>query len=358
MRGSYPASAASENWLHDSLVDMIKVIHHKLDSGQKVPSWNVLIPATLNFTQSATLKRLTGLKARLQNYKLAVELLTPIQRASILKEMVTQNNISGLLAGTEHLPTLATSFPIIHSVVYELFVFSFEKLTDLGVRDRQYRLIFDSLDDKVCIFCGFERVMSPQESRQDLDHYFPKSRYPFAAANMRNLVPMCRCCNRDYKHDIDVIVDGGGQRRKAYDPYNAPVIDVCLKKSIPFAGTRQRLPAWWVDFSPSTVEAETWDQILCIRTRYSRDVLNTGFNRWIDSFMKQCKAKAFPVDLDNTGVLTALQDHHQYTLLDNSIGMDFLKPKVFAMLIDHFESGNERVIRFVRDIVVGVSIPT
>lgn len=357
MRGTYPEAASDENWLHDSLVSMIKTIHERQDGNHARLTWAKLIPSTLNTDQSTELRNLRGIKDRLKDYESAVGNLTILQRAEILRVLNEQNNIDALLSGQGPISSLRPAYPDVDDAVHSLFVFAFGCLTDLGIRDRQYRVIFDALDIKVCIFCGFERVMSPQESRQDQDHYLPKSRYPFAAANMKNLVPMCRCCNRDYKHDVDVLNDSQGNRRTAFNPYAANSTDIDLSRSIPFEGSDLR-PAWWIDFVPASAEAETWDQVFCIRTRYSRDVLNNGFNRWLESFMKFCKRKAFPADLNDDQILDVLRNYYMETLDANPVGLDFLKPKVLEMLIHHFESGNERIKRFLRDAVVGVSIPT
>lgn len=353
---SYPPEAAEENWLHDSLVTMIRTIHNELNLGHGVPNWDILIAAILDPDKAAIIKPLTGIKENISIYGDSVRDLTSVERDTILQTLTAQNDIEGLISGVSVLASIKTTFPEVNKAVHKLFVFAYEKLTDLGVRDRQYRIIYERLETKVCPFCGFERIMSPQETRQDQDHYLAKNIYPFAAANMRNLVPMCRCCNRDYKHDVDTLCNATGERRRAYDPYNAPGIDISLVRSMPFEGLNNRLPAWWIDITPDCQESETWDQIFCIKMRYGRDVLNNGFNRWIDSFKKQCAKKKFPTNLSNIEVLSVLKEHHENTLVENPVGLDFLKPKVFEMLVHHFESGNARIISFVRDAVIGIRL--
>lgn len=356
MQGSYPAAATSENWLHESLVEMIRVIHEKLDSNHAIPSWAELIPLTLNIANAKSLKSLHGIKSRLKSYESSVQLLTAAQRVVIYQEMQDQNDINGLLSGSTPLENLRVSFPDIYSVVHDLFVFAYDKLTYLKIRDRQYVQVFKSLKNKICIFCGVERMMSPQETRQDQDHILPKSIYPFSAANMKNLAPMCRCCNRDFKHDMDVLVDSVGKRRKSQNPYSASVVEISLVKSLPFEGTGSRFPAWCVDFSPAIEESETWDQVFCIRTRYSRDVLNNNYDRWIGGFMMRCKARKYPVDLSDADVLKVLKEYCAEITTECPVGLDFLKPKVFEMLVVHFELTNDRVIKYVRDMVCGISL--
>lgn len=43
--------------------------------------------------------------------------------------------------------------------------------------------------------------------RQDVDHFFAKSRYPFWAIHPLNLTPLCKDCNQTYKGDKDAIAD-------------------------------------------------------------------------------------------------------------------------------------------------------
>jgi len=69
--------------------------------------------------------------------------------------------------------------------------------------------------------------------------------------------------------------------------------------------------------------------------------------------MTRCKLRMYGQDLENADVLEILKEHHSNTVIENPVGLDFLKPKVFEMLIHHFEAGNQKVICFVRDIVGG-----
>lgn len=350
---SYPLDATLENWLHDSILEMLTVIHTKIDTGDPVPAWIDLVPATLPPKIRQQITGRHGLKKRVGDYQKAVESLTNAERALIAQVMLQQNDIIGLTSGAAPITSLNPTFPDVNKAVSDLFIFAYETLSELGVRDRQYKLIFETLTIKICPFCNIERIMSPQESRQDQDHYLAKSIYPFAAANMRNLVPMCRCCNRDYKHDIDVLMSFEKTRRRAFDPYLAPGVSISLDRSLPFQGI-DSMPAWWVDFIPATEESETWDQVFSIRTRYSRDVLNHGFHRWIRSFVTRCRSKNFPKTLSDQEVYDVLLSHYEAVVIENPVGVDFLKPKVFEMLLSHYSAGDARVIQFIRDAVVGI----
>jgi hypothetical protein len=79
---------------------------------------------------------------------------------------------------------------------------------------------------KVCPACDGE---SPTITRErvfsDVDHFLPKSLYPFLAIHPYNLVPICTDCNRYFKRDVDPI--GDHQRETLVDifhPYGRPAV--------------------------------------------------------------------------------------------------------------------------------------
>lgn|GEM_PF-5634687 len=43
--------------------------------------------------------------------------------------------------------------------------------------------------------------------REDVDHFFPKAKYPFFSIHPQNLIPICKTCNQDYKNDKDALSD-------------------------------------------------------------------------------------------------------------------------------------------------------
>jgi hypothetical protein len=64
-----------------------------------------------------------------------------------------------------------------------------------------------SLDCNVCPYCNKNYIHTIQavtgKSRPELDHYYPKSRLPFLALSLYNLIPSCHTCNSSYKGSID-----------------------------------------------------------------------------------------------------------------------------------------------------------
>ncbi|MCA9994255.1 MAG: hypothetical protein KDE56_00825 [Anaerolineales bacterium] len=84
---------------------------------------------------------------------------------------------------------------------------------------------------KVCPGCdGKPPSVSDGKIHEDLDHFFPKSRYPLLAVHLLNLTPFCKDCNQTYKGTKDAILDDDAQvtdvhcLHDIYHPYLRPAL--------------------------------------------------------------------------------------------------------------------------------------
>ncbi|MFM7366725.1 MAG: hypothetical protein ACKO2Z_02745, partial [Sphaerospermopsis kisseleviana] len=214
----------------------------------------------------------------------------------------------------------------------------------------------DKVISHTCPFCGCENFDAPESPREALDHYLVEKKYPFAAANLRNLVPMGNKCNSRYKLAEDILINQNGIRRKSFDPYNHEEIRLCLDNSQPFAGNDGQLPRWQIEFSLNTEEVTTWDEVFHIRERYERDVLNPQFKRWLDDFKSWCKS-ANIVPSSQGELVDCL---NTYATLYEEMGISdraFLKAAVFRMFHIHCQQGNQRLISFLMSRVNPRQIP-
>ena len=217
-------------------------------------------------------------------YAAAAGKLSVPERQQVLACLVQQNRIADLVTCSTDCESLSDLPKAIQAPVAELFGFAFELLTGLGVRDRHYHAIYTAVPYHVCPFCGCEYFDAPGAPREDLDHYLPKSLYPFAAANLRNLVPMGMKCNERYKLAQDILRDAAGVRRRSFDPYAERHLKVVLDNSVPFGGADGQTPDWQIDFDPDSVECTTWDNVFHVRERIKRDVLDASFWQWLRDF--------------------------------------------------------------------------
>ena len=360
----YPAAAMKENWLHEFLVETIETIHQNATPGKRLLKWRDHLPKE----RQKTLKNYTALGKHIRNYEKAVRKLDDTTKTKVLACLKAQNQIEGLLGNTSDCDQ-AKDLPVaIRKPIVELFGCAFGMLTPLGIRDRQYEIIWEASPDKVCPFCFCEDLDVPKtpryactesgkQIREALDHYLSRDAYPFAAANLQNLAPMGGRCNL-YKHNTDIIrKKGGGQMRRAFFPYSGDGVGLSLKKSKLFLGKDKVTPDWVIEFTPSSQEAETWDEVFVLSKRLRRNVLDRGYKRWIGAFCQWYVTKHKKTNPTNAEIVTALEEHYaDLELLQALNGREHFRGLVLLMLQHHCSRGNARLLRYIKA-AIQVAVP-
>lgn len=347
----YPVEATIENWFHECMKEIIQTIHNNLRNGQPLPAWPELIPEDYR----NDLSRKTGLRDRLVDYQTAVAKLTQDEQNRVLIALQEQNNIEQLLSGDCSCDALDSLPERVHQPIRALYYFGFELLSDLGIRDRQYEVIYGATPFHICPFCGFEYFDGPTAPRREpLDHYLAKSKYPFAAINPKNLVPMGGKCNSKYKLAQDILFKEDGTRRRAINPYASPRIQISLLNSRPFEGTSSifPLPLWQIEFEPNTEEVSTWDSVFDIKERYRRDILDADFLTLLREFSIYCKDRRVRAD-SLPVIIQALHDFAEYWREMGMKDKAFIKAAFFDMLFYHCNAGNQRLCEIVGSVVLG-----
>ena len=346
----YPAKAIKKNWLHDCLFQILESINKSLKYGRRPPTWPFIIPERYR----DQLKSRDGLKKRLQEYQNAVKNLSSEEIDEIIITLHSQNKIRHLLSCKSNCKTVNDLPDTVQEPIKKLFRYAFDLLSDLGIRNFQYRIIYQALEARICPFCGCEDYSSPLGPKEDLDHYMAFSLYPFAAVNLNNLVPMGGKCNSKYKLANDLLSEGG-IRRRVFNPYHHKPIRLSLDRSTPFAGEKRRNPLWQVDFEPNSEEVATWDTVFRIRERYQNDYLDPNFTTWMDQFAiwhKEIMRRSDHGDGNVEQEYDVVDLLDRYTRTLEQMGYSeraFLKAAVFRMLLKRCKEGDDRVILFIKN---------
>jgi hypothetical protein len=348
----YPIAATADNWLHDCLCEILSSIHMSIGAGEDPSEWPDIIPEV----RRTTLRGRHGLKSRLELYSNTFKILSATERQKVVECLGQQNQIPDLLACIVDCEKVSELPAPIQQPITDLFGFAFLLLSELGIRDKHFQIIYDADKYHVCPFCGCEYFDAPGSPREDLDHYLTKSIYPFAAANLENLVPMGMKCNERYKHDQDILWLAPGVRRTSFYPYTNRTITVRLNNSIPFGGEDGRTPSWSIEFDPNSSECQTWDEILHVRERIQRDVLDPSFMRWLSEFSTWFKRRIGDPNPSEAVVLNALQIYAEDVAFMGFNARDFLRAPVFMMLHWHCSTGNMRLSEFMYDLVTDPTV--
>jgi hypothetical protein len=336
MLNVYPIAATAENWVHEAVYTKVKRALEALREGEPPPDWS--------HEMREELAGIETLENAFKAFCTASQGLGPRQMSKVLLALEEQNNIPAVFDGVTACPRLSTLPKCVREPTKALFEAAFDALKTLRIRDRQYELIFADLPGKCCPFCGIEPFEAPGLAREDLDHYLPRSLYPFAGANLRNLAPMGSKCNRAYKHVADVICDGDGHRRRCFDPYGQEHAEVSLMESRPFEGGDAGpfpLPAWQIDLLGEAQAVETWDQVFDIRRRYEGKV-KAHFREWAEHFAIWCEKEVGLIETQQE-VVAALARYLAAVLQRMHGDGAHLKRAMFEMMHQQCEGGDVSV---------------
>lgn len=344
---NYPPEATTGNWLHWCLALILMRIHRDLELGQTPTTWPQIVPDEYR----EQLKQKRGLRDRLKTYTDALQTLPDAEQENVLETLVRQNQLRRLFDGRRTCHRIDGLPEAIRDPAKKLFEFAFGLLSDLKIRDTHYQSIYDSCDEKLCPFCGLEYFDAPGAPREDDDHYLPKSHYPYAAANLWNLVPMGHKCNSRYKKTIDPIMNEGGVRRRALNPYGGQCFSISFDGTVMTQAPAELDFTWNIEFVPAMEEAETWNAIFDLRTRYERDVLKCHWEKWLDQFSHFAEAKNVS---DDASLREALE---KYCRIQRKSGLDdraFLKAAFYELVLEEWDNGNKAIRRILQTITYNV----
>lgn len=324
----YPVEATHENWLHDGLMRLLTRIFNGEDN--PLSDWLEEFPAD----KRHEVKKKPSLLEALRAVADQVSGVPAADRTAFLSCMQAQNHIPDIFDPSVALAELPDGYGALVGRIETLFRTAFRLLTPLGIRDRQYALIYEGLPAHVCAFCGIEPLTAPDPAipRESLDHYLPITRYPFAGVNLRNLAPTGTKCNGSHKHNTDTLRDVHSVRRRCFDPFGKAIATVSLLNSRPLEGATVKafkLPKWQIDLGGDADAVATWDAVYDIKTRYRLNVLDKELRNWLDHFANWVVRDAAPPTTRDE--LVALIDRYLNAVIQEGVA-DFLKHKVFAML--------------------------
>ncbi|MHA8104648.1 hypothetical protein [Aquirufa nivalisilvae] len=139
------------------------------------------------------------------------------------------------------------------------------------------------LKSKTCRCCGIGPILTKFHThRGALDHYLPKSIYPFSSLNFKNLIPICEYCNGKYKLSEDTlfITHNKGKKNQskirtvAFYPYSGRIhdinIDITFKKAFDSSIEPDDIEIN-LTCAGNTDKVLSWDRIFGIKENYKAE---------------------------------------------------------------------------------------
>lgn len=333
MFSTYPLAATADNWISNTLLEILRIALEALQAGVEPSHFHDLVPAQYQ-VEFARGRKFSGL------YVSFVDQCRPLdapQRDLIIGALANQNHFPGLFAVGTQSPGIAEALPAVHQAARNLFEYAFEKLSALRtpgtadtVRDNYHQLVHAHLDRGCCPFCGLELIDAPDPDlvRPDLDHYLAVSKYPFAGANLRNLTAMGTNCNRSYKGAADILLDELNQRADCMDPYGNEHVTLSLAGTVLLPGSGQG-PAWVLSFNPD-MKSRNWRRVFNVETRLRANVL-ARYQTWLGELNSYAQKRDFDLRTMN-GALKAIRGFRDTCQYETLTAIARLKTNFFEMI--------------------------
>lgn len=131
----------------------------------------------------------------------------------LLKKKLNDNAIKFLMLCTPReqrkvIKSLKKKFPSIHNQktnIYQFLKYIFITNGYDKLDTEAKKLFYRDLKIHSCIYCNRNYIFDVKENghiKGNIDHFYPKAKYPYFAMNFYNFIPVCESCNK-VKHEFD-----------------------------------------------------------------------------------------------------------------------------------------------------------
>ncbi|MFF2092140.1 HNH endonuclease [Paenibacillus sp. NPDC058174] len=279
------------------------------------------------------------LKKRFKTIYEYVSKLSVIDRQSFCQRIIESNQIEKICRG-EYRPAafVGKSTGIEHTLKGLFLDLYIQVLDGEPFREKAKTLLrhhFDQFcntneDITRCPICGIGELKKAHDTTRDqYDHYLPKSLYPLSSINFYNLVPCCKDCNSfEAKGDKDTIALSTG---KLFFPYDSNHKGISLNVNVKNDNPEIEDILWELIFSSpdnKTNEIESWKTIYSIESRY-QGYIRARIKKLYNYYFQFIRSpKVAHLDISDRKKLCILSFE-----LNESLGLDFIfKPTLDGLL--------------------------
>lgn len=262
-----------------------------------------------------------------------------IDRRLLCRKIIESNQIERICCG-EYIPeAFIDKSNGIDRILRDLFLDLYNQVLDgnpfrekanTTLREHFNQFCDTNEDTTLCPICGIgELKKSHDDTRDQYDHYLPKSLYPYSSINFLNIVPCCKECNSfDAKGDKDTIAVSTG---KFFYPYDDKHKGISLVVNVRDDSCNIEKIDWELIFeNPDNKfnEIESWKTIYSIESRY-RGYINARMIKWYTHYRTYCRSPKLS-ELDYS---VRHECYMEYIEHDDGLGLSYIrKPALFGLL--------------------------
>jgi hypothetical protein len=232
----------------------------------------------------------TILHQRLRNIYNEMRTWTQQERSDLCSLIRNSNNISEICLGNFSPPVIDQTAVGFEKNLRDFFLGLYNQVIDGdGFRDKFNTTLLEHFNEfrrinkniTLCPTCGIgELKMTESKTRDQYDHFLPKSLYPFSSVNFENLVLCCKECNSfDVKGDKDTLALSAG---RLFFPFDFNHKQLSVSFSIVTDNAKPEDIIWNITYSSpegKVEEIQSWRTIYDIDTRYS-DFVKGRVEKW------------------------------------------------------------------------------
>ncbi|CAM2879105.1 hypothetical protein SAMN05444143_102195 [Flavobacterium succinicans] len=201
------------------------------------------------------------------------------ERGDIREAFYVNNRIEELCDGLEAIE-LGTLPKVVENSMLPLLRKFYSRLLDLAkVPGNKLEYYNRLVNDKYiyCPCCGIVKI-EPEESafREDNDHFFPISKYPFAAINFNNLFPVCEKCNKKRK-GTKTPQEHNGLAYYGFAKRDDIKVSVKINDSDDLDYLKLNTKDISFSFTEDANKNSTWNYLFGIIERYNKEVRDFSF---------------------------------------------------------------------------------
>jgi hypothetical protein len=211
-------------------------------------------------------------------------------RSSICNQIKESNNIELVCSGGYSPVLLDNDAKGLKKMLREFFLNLYEQVLDGNAfKDKFHTTLLEHFNEfrrankniTLCPTCGIgELKMAESKTRDQYDHFLPKSLYPFSSVNFENLILCCKECNSfDVKGDKNTIVLSTG---RLFYPFDSMHKQLSVSFSIATDNTIPENIIWDINYSSpdgKIGEIQSWRTIYDIDRRY-HDFAKGRIEKW------------------------------------------------------------------------------
>lgn len=279
------------------------------------------------------------LRERFERIYLYTANLSDNDRHDFCEKVFDSNEIEKICRGEKKPSKIDKNASGIEEIVRDLFLDLYTNVLDgdpfreennTTLRDHFDQFSKINEDITLCPICGIGELKKFQDlTRDQYDHYLPKSLYPLSSVNFYNLVPCCTDCNSpQIKGSKDIIMISNG---KLFFPYDMTHKGISLTISVSRDNLELENIDWGFTFTnPENKknEIEAWKKIYSIESRYN-GYIKVRIKKWYTHFIN-----LMSIPRKNTINFIDMKEFYMQCLEeDKNLGINFIrKPTLDAFL--------------------------